>query len=413
MYTRLKSNDKFDNEISFLERVPGTQNWFRRVILKDGKDIKNATSSDFTLTSDYVDLNYHTETGAITGIVYKNIQSESELNNPKVLQSKKTEYSVLDFANNNKSKYVLSSDEYDEVKNKKKTGKKLLAFNNHVVSIESYDNGKTWKNLRWIDEDVYESSKNAKFSGTAVGNPIQLKHQKDPKLNGRILLPMYQIGGGGIPAYYLYSDDYGNSWKRQNVSFPRNLTESSMIEAKDGSIYWLLRNDRGFGAATAKHWITKSVDGGKTWINPNGDTGSNGKDLNIGNKNFDGNVFSGIGYFNLKGKDYFIFSIAKDNIRRNGSLFITDSTFNDATELFDYDFMLNQGNKNEHFVYSYALTIDEEKDYVDILSIYEASEKTRVHGDSHGKGLSEWEKHRPQADEIQVDRFRIWLKDQK
>ncbi|MCU9936911.1 glycoside hydrolase, partial [Mycoplasmopsis cynos] len=178
------------DEISFLERVSGTQNWFRRVILKTGKDIKNATSSDFTLTSDYVDLNYHTETSAITGIVYKNIESESELNNPEVLQSKKTEYSVLDFANNNKSKYVLSSDEYDEVKNKKKTGKKLLAFNNHVVSIESYDNGKTWKNLRWIDEDVYESSKNAKFSGTAVGNPIQLKHQKDPKLNGRILLPM-------------------------------------------------------------------------------------------------------------------------------------------------------------------------------------------------------------------------------
>ncbi|UWV80969.1 glycoside hydrolase [Mycoplasmopsis cynos] len=258
LYTRLKSNDKFDNEISFLERVPGTQNWFRRVILKDGKDIKNATSSDFTLTSDYVDLNYHAETSAITGIVYKNIESESELNNPEVLQSRKTEYSVLDFANNNKSKYVLSSDEYVN-----KKGEKQRAFNNHVVSIESYDNGKTWKNLRWIDEDVYESSKNAKFSGTAVGNPIQLKHQKDPKLNGRILLPMYQIGGGGIPAYYLYSDDYGNSWKRQDVSFPRNLTESSMIEAKDGSIYWLLRNDRGFGAATAKHWITKSVDGGK------------------------------------------------------------------------------------------------------------------------------------------------------
>ncbi|MCU9934821.1 hypothetical protein [Mycoplasmopsis cynos] len=31
LYTRLKSNDKFDNEISLLERVPGTQNWFRRV----------------------------------------------------------------------------------------------------------------------------------------------------------------------------------------------------------------------------------------------------------------------------------------------------------------------------------------------------------------------------------------------
>ncbi|WAM10633.1 glycoside hydrolase [Mycoplasmopsis cynos] len=190
LYTRLKSNDRFDDEISFLERVPGTQNWFRRVILKAGKDIKNATSSDFTLTSDYVDLNYHAETSAITGIVYKDIQSESELNNPKVLQSKKTEYSVLDFANNNKSKYVLSSDEYVN-----KKGEKQRAFNNHVVSIESYDNGKTWENLRWIDEDVYESSKNAKFSGTAVGNPIQLKHQKDPKLNGRILLPMYQIGG--------------------------------------------------------------------------------------------------------------------------------------------------------------------------------------------------------------------------
>ncbi|MCU9934823.1 sialidase family protein, partial [Mycoplasmopsis cynos] len=66
--------------------------------------------------------------------------------------------------------------------------RKTTSFNNHVISIESYDNGKTWKNLRWIDEDVYESSKNAKFSGTAVGNLIQLKHQKDPKLNGRILL---------------------------------------------------------------------------------------------------------------------------------------------------------------------------------------------------------------------------------
>ncbi|MCU9934822.1 hypothetical protein [Mycoplasmopsis cynos] len=42
------------------------------------------------LTTDYVDLNYHTETSAITGIVYKNIESESELNNPQVLQSRKT-----------------------------------------------------------------------------------------------------------------------------------------------------------------------------------------------------------------------------------------------------------------------------------------------------------------------------------
>ncbi|MCU9933323.1 glycoside hydrolase [Mycoplasmopsis cynos] len=175
---------------SLLERVVGTQNWYRRVTLKNGKNFNNVTSSDLVPTNDYVDLNYHTETNTITGIVYNNIQSESELIKPQLLESKKSNYSVLD--NGENSKY-------------------LIGVNDYIVSIESYDDGQTWTGLNWIYDDSFSKLyKDSKFIGTAVGNPIQLKHQKDPKLNGRIIVPVY--GYYGTTSFYIYSNDFGRKW---------------------------------------------------------------------------------------------------------------------------------------------------------------------------------------------------------
>ncbi|MCU9935582.1 sialidase family protein [Mycoplasmopsis cynos] len=165
-----RNNSKLEGN-SLLERVAGTQNWYRRVTLKNGKKFNNVTSSDLVPTNDYVDLNYHTETNTITGIVYNNIQSESELIKPQLLESKKSNYSVLD--NGENSKY-------------------LIGVNDYIVSIESYDDGQTWTGLNWIYDDSFSKLyKDSNFIGTAVGNPIQLKHQKDPKLNGRIIVPAY------------------------------------------------------------------------------------------------------------------------------------------------------------------------------------------------------------------------------
>ncbi|MCU9936000.1 hypothetical protein NWP96_02435 [Mycoplasmopsis cynos] len=114
-----------------------------------------------------------------------------------------------------------------------------------------------------------------------------------------------------------------------------------------------------------------------TWINPDENDRKNNQFAKNSNtkKNNHGNVFSGIGYFNLKEKDYFIFSTPKKQ-RRDGSLYIADKTFNDVVEVFDYDF--SNKNQEEHFVYSYALTIRQTNEYVDVVVVYESSSKTKI-----------------------------------
>ncbi|UWD34527.1 exo-alpha-sialidase [Mesomycoplasma molare] len=376
LWTKLNNGNNFDTRVSVLKKVNNENNWFRRYILPEGVNFNSSNFNENTVleeTKTYVDLNYDPATKSISGSVYENVDLE-DFSNIENLKNKKTNHSILD---------------------EPRDAFYAIAKNSHVATLESYDNGETWGNLQWIDMSLSKERKNHKFVGTGVGNSIQLKHQKNPENNGKILIPMYSVSNKHF-LYYIFSTDFGKTWRKfEPTGFKENLSESSFIETEDGEIYWLARNSISWGREDHKMYISKSTDGGLTWTSPDNTT-NKGKEIILG-KNYDGNVFSGLSYFNYKNKKYFIFSLPKNNIRRNGALFITDDTFSNFTELFKYD-----KNEREHFVYSYALVTKVTEDYIDFVSVYEASEKFKIINNG-------FDRNRPNGEEIQIDRFRLWI----
>lgn len=374
----VKNGTKFDQQNSILKQVPNKLNWWRQYKLPMGKNYKDLSSTVILEpTNTYVDNTYNLQTHSITGQVYENV-SENDFNDQKALKLKATKYSIWD-AYDNKTKYYL-------------------AKNNQNATLESYDNGATWHNFQLIDGQIGNNPiRNEAFSGNAVGSGIQLKYQKNPKLNNRIIFAMYNYTAGIQSPYYIYSDDFGKTWnKKINFGFKRNLIESSFIETEDGELYWYLRQAV-WGSKNNRPAITKSLDGGLTWINLDSkNKNQNWKDLNL---KVDGNVFSGLAYFKIKNKKYFVFALPKVNFRKAGSLYVADEKFEKITEVYTFD-----PSNYEHFVYSYPITINIGKNFADILIAYEASNKTKV---------ANYDKHfnnRPKGDGIQLDKIRITIK---
>ncbi|WP_300365469.1 exo-alpha-sialidase [Brachyspira sp.] len=121
----------------------------------------------------------------------------------------------------------------------------------------SYDNGKTWEypprditGQLWLDNTEEAGG----FIGSGRG--IQLKWQKDPKKNRRLMAAMVFQGGY---ARAIYSDDGGTNWKAS----PRvdgKCDEPKVIELADGTV---MMNNRALGQG--KRQISYSSDGGETW----------------------------------------------------------------------------------------------------------------------------------------------------
>ncbi|MGZ9432043.1 exo-alpha-sialidase [Mycoplasma sp. CB776] len=383
LWTKLNDPNSFDSRVSVLKEVDGRKNWFRRYILPAGVGFNSSFTERTVLeeTNTYVDLSYHSDTRTITGSVYENVQ-ETDFDNPEILNSKKTIHSVLD-------------EPYKSGAVRPEYAIYALALNSHVASLESFDGGQTWTNLTWMDEKFSSSRNEHPFVGTGVGNGIQLHHQQNSNLNGRVIIPMYSLSD----MFLLYSDDNGQTWNEisKPTGFKANLSESSLIEANDGAIYWFLRNAGGWSTDRNKFYVSKSIDGGLTWSSPDGNSLAKGKDIVI-DQNYDGNVFSGISYFNWKNKDYFLFALPKTVARRNGALFIANSNFDQITELFKYD-----DEQKEHFAYNYPLVVNQTNDYIDFISLYESSQIFKIfNGGFDGA--------REQGEEIQIDRFRLWIK---
>ncbi|VEU59290.1 sialidase family protein [Mesomycoplasma neurolyticum] len=368
----VKNNQEIESKV--LLKYSKKENWWRLHNIKtDNNETTNTTLEPLNV---YVNNEYDSKNHFISGRVYENVL-ESDFDNDELLESKATEHSIWDPYND--AKYIPEKVNYNGY-------------------LESFDNGETWKNFKIIDEDFPNTTK--KFLGNAVGGGIQLKHQTNARLNGRVIFPMYSnfteiVKGRSTTrekAYYIFSDDFGKNWNLKEAGLDFNLTESTMIEIENGEIYWLLRNSTG---GNNSFGITKSNDGGQNWINPKNLKEKNGY-IQLAH---DGRVFSGMSHFKLNDEDYFIFAAPTRWKRINGQLFITDKKFEKFYSVYNFDY-----KGIEEFAYSYSYVVEQQKDYVDVIIVYEWSPDTRQN--SNYTFLMS----RPQGIGIHITKLRIKLK---
>lgn len=101
------------------------------------------------------------------------------------------------------------------------------------------------------------------------GVGIQLKNQKDPAKNGRLLLPANHIGSNengrnDFGAHVLISDNFGDTWRIGAVQDYVGGNESMLTELSDGTI---ILNARSQASIPANHYLQSvSIDGGESFV---------------------------------------------------------------------------------------------------------------------------------------------------
>lgn len=127
----------------------------------------------------------------------------------------------------------------------------------YLWTSTSSDNGATWSQPVDITNQVKQDDE--KFLGTGPGVGLTLQHQKDTTKNGRILMPLYNLG----IASAIYSDDNGKTWERcdtDGYGYINNIDESQFIELIDGTVMSFGRPEK-----TGPTPVSYSYDGGESW----------------------------------------------------------------------------------------------------------------------------------------------------
>lgn len=100
------------------------------------------------------------------------------------------------------------------------------------------------------------------------GTGIQLKHQKDPRKNGRLIVPCNHAQTvDNLPvwgAHLLYSDDFGATWQMGGIIDYVGANESAITELADGTLVYNCRNQAGVPANQRIQGY--STDGGETFF---------------------------------------------------------------------------------------------------------------------------------------------------
>jgi len=150
----------------------------------------------------------------------------------------------------------------------RKTGAIWLTFcknNQQVFATQSKDDGVTWSKPVEITQQVKDPAWHYVFTGP--GHGIQLK-------SGRLLIPAWGDTSPGpvtwLPvmnwgkvqfSYCFYSDDHGASWKRGDALESNMSDECEVVETADGRVYMNMRSRQG-KHRRAYAW---SKDGGVSW----------------------------------------------------------------------------------------------------------------------------------------------------
>ena len=142
---------------------------------------------------------------------------------------------------------------------------------NHLVWVRSSrDHGVTWSERRQV---VFPNRPGETSDGLywrhaepGPGTGIQLKWQKDDRLNGRLVVPAKRAGSKTpdgpttTEPFVYYSDDHGETWQLGNVTGGPDANESEVVELTDGRL--LLDARQSEGNYRRRHI---STDGGITW----------------------------------------------------------------------------------------------------------------------------------------------------
>lgn len=121
----------------------------------------------------------------------------------------------------------------------------------------SSDNGETWSQPTDVTSQIKQDDE--RFLGLGPGVGLTLQHQQDESKNGRILMPLYNLGIATV----VYSDDNGKTWKRcdtDGYGYINNVDEAQLIELEDGTVM-------SFGRQTENGPtpVSYSPDGGESW----------------------------------------------------------------------------------------------------------------------------------------------------
>lgn len=131
----------------------------------------------------------------------------------------------------------------------------------HIIyTIESDDDGVTWKNKTNILSQISRSGEGRYLPGPCHG----IVKEKDPH-KGRIIIPHRGKSSKGTPVHVICSDDNGKTWFHGgSVNYAKG-NECTVAELSNGSILIDMRNtdDNDYF-----RWQAISQDGGNTWKDP-------------------------------------------------------------------------------------------------------------------------------------------------
>ena len=130
---------------------------------------------------------------------------------------------------------------------------------------KSKDGGLSWSDYREIEIEGIPSHWTVQTCGTP-GIGIQLKNQKDPARNGRIVMPANRAelidGKNAFRAHLVLSDDFGETWRVGGLEDYIGANESVAVELQDGTIVYNCRNQG--GNPPNLRIQSYSTDGGET-----------------------------------------------------------------------------------------------------------------------------------------------------
>lgn len=133
-------------------------------------------------------------------------------------------------------------------------------------AAKSTDGGLSWTDYKEVFVEAPASWSVQHCPSPLSG--IQLKKQKDPSKNGRLIAPANQIirkedGKNGFGCHLLVSDDFGDTWHMGAEQNYEGGNECTAVELQDGT---LILNSRTHGAIPANIRLQSfSYDGGDTF----------------------------------------------------------------------------------------------------------------------------------------------------
>eukprot|EP00928_Gymnodinium_smaydae_P033686 TRINITY_DN24066_c0_g2_i1.p1 TRINITY_DN24066_c0_g2~~TRINITY_DN24066_c0_g2_i1.p1 ORF type:complete len:422 (+),score=26.74 TRINITY_DN24066_c0_g2_i1:50-1315(+) len=140
-----------------------------------------------------------------------------------------------------------------------------------VWITSSFDQGVTWSSPREISTSV--KPPHWKWYATGPGHGLRLQQQRDPRLNGRLLVAcehtvLMQNGKHHYFSHVIFSDDHGKTWRVGGTvpAMPsHNSNEASLAELSDGRLVLSARNLNGNDGHSNNRLLSMSPDGGISW----------------------------------------------------------------------------------------------------------------------------------------------------